>query len=84
MSFSDDVDKKIIEEYKAYEQGYQSLHNEKENEINSIVESKISDEQDDILQGLIAEKENIEREIISIKKTNNKREYFGRTKTIVR
>lgn len=29
ISFSDDVDKKIIEEYKAYEQGYQSLDNEK-------------------------------------------------------
>lgn len=67
MSFSDDVDKKIVEEYKAYEQGYQSLDNEKENEIKTIAESKISNEQDEILQGLIAEKETIEREIISIK-----------------
>ncbi|EJR71153.1 MULTISPECIES: HlyD family efflux transporter periplasmic adaptor subunit [Bacillus cereus group] len=83
MSFSDDVDKKIIEEYKAYEQGYQSLHNEKENEINSIVESKISDEQDDILQGLIAEKENIEREIISIKKQITKENILEEQKQLL-
>ncbi len=78
------MDQKIIEEFKAYEQGYQSLDNEKENEIKALTESKISNEQDEVLQGLIAEKENIEREIISIKKANNKREYFRRTKTIVR
>ncbi len=61
------MDQKIIEEFKAYEQGYQSLDNEKENEIKALTESKISNEQDEVLQGLIAEKENIEREIISIK-----------------
>ena len=72
LSFSDEVDKKIREEYKAYEQGYQSLQNEKENEINVIANSKLSNEQDEILQGLIAEKENIQREIKSINKQKEK------------
>lgn len=71
-SFSNEVDTKFREEYKAYEQGYQSLQNEKENEIEVIVNSKLSNEQDEVLQGLIAEKENIEREIKSIKKQKNK------------
>ncbi|KMP74554.1 HlyD family efflux transporter periplasmic adaptor subunit (plasmid) [Bacillus wiedmannii] len=83
ISFSDDVDKKIIEEYKAYEQGYQSLDNEKENEIKTIAESKISNEQDEILQGLIAEKENIEREIISIKKQITKENILEEQKQLL-
>ncbi|WP_460508625.1 HlyD family efflux transporter periplasmic adaptor subunit, partial [Bacillus sp. MN7755] len=83
ISFSDDVDKKIIEEYKAYEQGYQSLDNEKENEIKVIAESKISNEQDEILQGLIAEKENIEREIISIKKQITKENILEEQKQLL-
>ncbi len=68
LSFNDSVDEKIREEYKAYEQNYQSLQNEKENEIQEIVNNKISDEQDEFLQGLIVEKENIQREIKSVKK----------------
>lgn len=83
ISFSDDVDKKIIEEYKAYEQGYQSLDNEKKNEIKTIAESKISDEQDEILQELIAEKENIEREIISIKKQITKENILEEQKQLL-
>ncbi|PGC10617.1 HlyD family efflux transporter periplasmic adaptor subunit [Bacillus wiedmannii] len=67
-SFSNEVDKKIIEEYKGYEQGYQSLENEKENEMKVIDNSKISNEQDEILQGLIEEKESIQREIKLIEK----------------
>ena len=54
--FSNGVDTKIKEEYKTYEQGYQSLQNEKENEIEVIENSKLSNEQDQILQGLIMEK----------------------------
>lgn len=68
FSFSNEVDKKILEEYKVYEQGYQSLQSEKENEIEMIENSKISNEQDDVLQGLIAEKENIQRELESVEK----------------
>lgn len=68
LSFNDSVDEKIREEYKAYEQNYQSLQNEKENEIQEIVNNKIPDEQDEFLQGLIVEKENIQREIKSVKK----------------
>lgn len=67
-AFLNEVDTKIKEEFKAYEQAYQTLQNEKENEIESITHSKIADEQDSDLQGLIAEKENIEREIQTIKK----------------
>lgn len=67
-SFSDEIDKKIKEEYKAYEQGYQSLQNEKENEITTLINSKLLNEQDEILQGLVAEKENIQREIGLIEK----------------
>ncbi|MGI2732333.1 HlyD family efflux transporter periplasmic adaptor subunit [Bacillus cytotoxicus] len=72
LSFNDSVDEKIREEYKAYEQNYQSLQNEKENEIQEIVNNKISDEQDEFLQGLIVEKENIQREIKSVKKQKDK------------
>ncbi|EJR26357.1 MULTISPECIES: HlyD family efflux transporter periplasmic adaptor subunit [Bacillus cereus group] len=68
LAFLNEVDTKIKEEFKAYEQAYQTLQNEKENEIESITHSKIADEQDSDLQGLIAEKENIEREIQTIKK----------------
>lgn len=67
-AFSNEVDTKIKEEFKAYEQAYRTLQNEKENEIELISNSKISDEHDSTLQGLIAEKENIERDIQSIKK----------------
>ncbi len=70
--FSDGVDQKIREEYKGYEQGYQSLQNEKENEIKILDNSKMLNEQDDTLQGLIAEKENIQREIESLKKQKDK------------
>lgn len=72
LSFNDSVDEKIREEYKAYEQNYQSLQNEKENEIQEIVNNKIPDEQDEFLQGLIVEKENIQREIKSVKKQKDK------------
>ena len=82
-SFSDEVDKKIREEYKAYEQGYQSLQNEKENEINLIVNSKLSNEQDEILQGLIAEKENIQREIKSINKQKDKENILDEQKQVL-
>ncbi|MFY0218484.1 HlyD family efflux transporter periplasmic adaptor subunit [Bacillus cereus] len=70
--FSDGVDEKIIEEYKGYEQGYRSLQNEKENEIKILDNSKILNEQDDTLQGLIVEQENIKREIDSLKKQQDK------------
>lgn len=67
-SFSDKVDTKIKEEYKAYEQGYQSLQNEKEHEVTAVENGKMSNEQDEVLQGLLVEKENIQSEIKLIKK----------------
>ncbi|MGH1146183.1 HlyD family efflux transporter periplasmic adaptor subunit [Bacillus pseudomycoides] len=76
LSFSNEVDTKFREEYKAYEQAYQSLQNEKENEIEVIKNSKLSNEQDEVLQGLIAEKENIERELQSIKKQRKKENFL--------
>ncbi|EJV55952.1 hypothetical protein IEM_05416 [Bacillus cereus BAG6O-2] len=66
--FFDDTDKKIIEEYKSYEQTYQSLQNEKDNEIKVIDNNKVMVEQDEVLQGLIIDKENIQKEINSVKK----------------
>ncbi|MEK4501141.1 HlyD family efflux transporter periplasmic adaptor subunit [Bacillus sp. FSL R12-0069] len=71
-SFSKEVDQKIKEEYKAYEQGYRSLQTEKENELKIIGNSRVTDKQDDVLQGLIAEKENIQREIQMVKKQKGK------------
>ncbi|MGG3757804.1 HlyD family efflux transporter periplasmic adaptor subunit [Bacillus anthracis] len=71
-SFANDVDKKIREEYQAYDKRYQSIQNEKENEIKAIANSKTSNEQDEVLQGLIAEKENIQREIDTIEKQKTK------------
>lgn len=71
-AFSDEIDVKIREEYKAYNQGYQSLQNEKENEINMITNNKLLNEQDEILQGLIAESENIQREIKLMEKQKEK------------
>lgn len=71
-SFPDDVDKKIREEYQAYDQRYQSIQNENDNEIKKIENSKFSNEQDEILQGLIAERENIQREIDTIEKQKTK------------
>ncbi|CAM4201632.1 HlyD family efflux transporter periplasmic adaptor subunit [Bacillus paramycoides] len=71
-SFPDDVDKKIREEYQAYDQRYQSIQNENDNEIKKIENSKFSNEQDEVLQGLIAEKENIQREIDTIEKQKTK------------
>ncbi|OPA02032.1 hemolysin D [Bacillus cereus] len=71
-SFSNKVDKKIKEEYQAYEQGYKSLQTEKENEINIIDDSKLLNEQDEVLQGLIVEKDNVQLEIESIERQKNK------------
>ncbi|WP_144508172.1 HlyD family efflux transporter periplasmic adaptor subunit [Bacillus thuringiensis] len=71
-SFSNKVDKKIKEEYQAYEQGYKSLQTEKENEINIIDDSKLLNDQDEVLQGLILEKDNVQLEIESIERQKNK------------
>ncbi|PER82292.1 HlyD family efflux transporter periplasmic adaptor subunit [Bacillus cereus] len=71
-SFSNKVDKKIKEEYQAYEQGYKSLQTEKENGINIIADSKLLNEQDEVLQGLIVEKDNVQLEIESIERQRNK------------
>ena len=73
-SFANDVDKKIREEYQAYDKRYQSIQNEKENEIKAIANSKTSNEQDEVLQGLIAEKENIQREIDTIENKNKRKD----------
>ncbi|PFE15076.1 HlyD family efflux transporter periplasmic adaptor subunit [Bacillus cereus] len=71
-SFSNKVDNKIKEEYQAYEQGYKFLQTEKENEINIIADSKLLNEQDEVLQGLIVEKDNVQLEIESIERQKNK------------
>ncbi|MBJ8205618.1 HlyD family efflux transporter periplasmic adaptor subunit [Bacillus cereus] len=79
-SFSNEVDKKIIEEYKGYEQGYESLENEKKNEMKVIDNSKFSNEQDEVLQGLIEEKESIQREIKLIEKQKARENALGEQK----
>ncbi|MEH6890185.1 HlyD family efflux transporter periplasmic adaptor subunit [Bacillus sp. JJ864] len=81
--FSNEIDEKIREEYKAYEQGYQSLHSEKENEIKTLDNNKISNEQDDALQGLIVEKENLQKEIQSIKKQKEKENILDEQKQLL-
>ncbi|HDR3493174.1 TPA: HlyD family efflux transporter periplasmic adaptor subunit [Bacillus wiedmannii] len=63
LSFSDTVDKKIREEYDAYNQGYRVLQAEKENEIKMIENNIISNEADKDLQELIVEKEASQREL---------------------
>lgn len=82
-SFLDDVDKKIREEYQAYDQRYQSIQNEKDNEIKTIENSKISSEQDEVLQGLIAENENIQREIDIIEKQKTKENILEEQKQVI-
>ncbi|EEM38709.1 hypothetical protein bthur0004_53720 [Bacillus thuringiensis serovar sotto str. T04001] len=82
-SFPDDVDKKIREEYQAYNQRYQSIQNEKDNEIKMIENSKTSSEQDEVLQGLIAEKENIQREIDIIEKQKTKENILEEQKQVM-
>lgn len=48
-SFTSDTDKKILEEYKAYEDGYKSLKLEQENELKAITNnSKVSNEKDEV------------------------------------
>ncbi|RWS39665.1 HlyD family efflux transporter periplasmic adaptor subunit [Bacillus mycoides] len=83
LSFSDGVDEKIREEYKAYEQGYKSLQNEKENEMKTLDNSKMSNEQDDVLQGLVMEKENLKRESESINKQKRKENVSEEQKEIL-
>ncbi|WP_044796670.1 HlyD family efflux transporter periplasmic adaptor subunit [Bacillus cereus] len=82
-SFPDDVDKKIREEYQAYDQRYQSIQNENDNEIKKIENSKFSNEQDEILQGLIAERENIQREIDTIEKQKTKENIVEDQKQVI-
>ncbi|HGH0915702.1 TPA: HlyD family efflux transporter periplasmic adaptor subunit [Bacillus cereus] len=82
-SFSDEVDKKIREEYQAYDQRYKSIKNEKDNEIKTIENSKISSEQDEVLQGLIAEEDNIQREIDIIEKQNTKENILEEQKQVM-
>lgn len=83
LSFSDGVDEKIREEYKAYEQGYKSLQNEQENEMKILDNSKMSNEQDDVLQGLVMEKENLKRESESINKQKRKENVSEEQKEIL-
>ncbi|TKH82319.1 biotin/lipoyl-binding protein, partial [Bacillus cereus] len=47
LSFSDETDKKIIEEYQTYLQGYETLQNEKVNEIKGIENTKLLNEHDE-------------------------------------
>ncbi|MDA1586180.1 HlyD family efflux transporter periplasmic adaptor subunit [Bacillus cereus group sp. TH230-1LC] len=82
-SFLDDVDKKIREEYQAYDQRYRSIQNEKDNEIKTLENSKISSEQDEVLQGLIAENENIQREIDIIEKQKKKENILEEQKQVM-
>ncbi|PNK22987.1 hemolysin D [Bacillus thuringiensis] len=82
-SLLDDVDKKIREEYQAYDQRYRSIQNEKNNEIQIIENSKISSEQDEVLQGIIAEKENIQREIDIIEKQKTKENILEEQKQVM-
>ncbi|MBJ7961084.1 HlyD family efflux transporter periplasmic adaptor subunit [Bacillus cereus group sp. N28] len=62
---------KVRDEYSAYEQGYKLLDSEKELELNTIVENSVEDGLDDVLQSLIAEYENTQREMDSLNKKKN-------------
>lgn len=62
-SFSDSVDNKYLEEYKGYEKGYGLLKKEKESEIKMLERNKVSNENDELLQGFFVEQEKIEQEI---------------------
>ncbi|MGH0556944.1 HlyD family efflux transporter periplasmic adaptor subunit [Bacillus pretiosus] len=83
LSFSDETDKKIIEEYQTYLQGYETLQNEKVNEIKGIENTKLLNEHDEVLQGLVGEKENIQREIKSVNKQKDKENILDEQKQLL-
>ncbi|MEM5606426.1 hypothetical protein AAHB51_27300 [Bacillus cereus] len=69
-SFSENVDSKFLEEYKSYENGYKLLRKEKESEIKMLEQNKVSNETDEVLQGLFVEQEKIEQEIKMLEQNN--------------
>lgn len=69
-SFSENVDSKFLEEYKSYENGYKLLRKEKEAEIKMLEQNKVSNETDEVLQGLFVEQEKIEQEIKMLEQNN--------------
>ncbi|EEL52920.1 biotin/lipoyl-binding protein [Bacillus cereus] len=69
-SFSENVDSKFLEEYKSYENGYKLLRKEKESEIKMLEQNKVSNETDEVLQGLFVEQEKIEQEIKMLEHNN--------------
>lgn len=75
-SFSENVDSKFLEEYKSYENGYKLLKKEKESEIKMLEQNKVSNENDEILQGLFVEQEKIEQEIKMLEQ-NNGQDFSG-------
>ncbi|WP_324658950.1 HlyD family secretion protein [Bacillus cereus] len=78
-SFSENVDSKFLEEYKSYENGYKLLRTEKESEIKMLEQNKVSDETDEVLQGLFLEKEKTEQEIKMLEQ-NNDQNFLGSSK----
>lgn len=78
-SFSENVDSKFLEEYKSYENGYKLLRKEKESEIKMLEQNKVSDETDEVLQGLFVEQEKTEQEIKMLEQ-NNDQNFLGSSK----
>ncbi|EEK86418.1 HlyD family secretion protein [Bacillus cereus] len=78
-SFSENVDSKFLEEYKSYENGYKLLRKEKESEIKMLEQNKVSDETDEVLQGLFLEQEKTEQEIKMLEQ-NNDQNFLGSSK----
>ncbi|HFK1442245.1 MULTISPECIES: HlyD family secretion protein [Bacillaceae] len=78
-SFSENVDSKFLEEYKSYENGYKLLRTEKESEIKMLEQNKVSDETDEVLQGLFLEQEKTEQEIKMLEQ-NNDQNFLGSSK----
>ncbi|KXY14315.1 HlyD family efflux transporter periplasmic adaptor subunit [Bacillus sp. FSL K6-0067] len=69
-SFSENVDSKFLEEYKSYENGYKLLRKEKESEIKVLEQNKVSNDTDEVLQGLFVEQEKIEQELKVLEQTS--------------
>ncbi|GGE85976.1 HlyD family efflux transporter periplasmic adaptor subunit [Priestia taiwanensis] len=67
-AFSANVDTKIVEEYKAYEQGYKSLETDKETEIKMLDDNQTSNGKDEALQSFYSDKDIIQKEIQALEK----------------
>ncbi|MCM3737939.1 HlyD family secretion protein [Bacillus cytotoxicus] len=80
-SFNGKIDDKVLEEYKAYEQGYNLLKSEKKSEVDTI--ERVPDELDENLNSFIKEKENIQSEYDSLNEQQNKKEILKEQRQVI-